>query len=81
MNANYYKHALFKDSWVDEESVKGAARKLSDLYKAEIAINPEITAPTKEAAAKTTNWFMRQWEKLLGAPEKLETAGILGGKT
>lgn len=82
MSADYYKHALFRDSWIDEESVKGSAKKLMDTYAEVIAKDPTaLNTATTEGAAKTANWFGRQWEKLLGISEGLQDAGVLGGKT
>ena len=56
MSADYYKHALFRNTMIDEQSTKAAAQRLSELYKSEIAIDPKaLGSATKEEAAKTTN--------------------------
>lgn len=82
MSADYYKHALFRNSWIDEKNIKEPVRKMTELYQKEIALNPEaLSTATPEQAAKTLNWFQRNWEKLLGVSDKLQTAGVVGGKT
>ena len=82
MSADYYKHALFRNSWIDEKNIKEPTQKLINMYQEAIAKDPELAIATSEkAAAKTLNWFERAWGKVLGFPDKLEEAGVLGGKT
>lgn len=60
MDAAYYKHALFRDSPIDEESIKGPTQKLIKLVNEAIAKDPEaLASATPEEAIKTMNWFQR----------------------
>lgn len=82
MNADYYKHALFRNSIIDEKNIKEPAKRMADLYKNAISLDDAaVSSATEEQAAKTLNWFQRNWEKVLGISGKLEDKGIIGGKT
>lgn len=80
MSADYYKHALFRNSWIDEKNIKEPIRKVAELYQKEIGLEAASTATPAEAA-KTLNWFQRTWEKVLGITESLEKRSIIGGDT
>lgn len=82
MDAAYYKHALFRNTPIDEESIKEPANKLVKLYQETIAKDPTaLGVGTSEEAIKTMNWFQRNWSKLLDVPSKMEGAGLIGGRT
>ena len=60
MDAAYYKHALFRNSPIDEESIKEPTNKLIKLYQETIAKDPTaLGVGTPEEAIKTMNWFQR----------------------
>lgn len=80
MSADYYKHALFRNSWIDEKNIKEPVKKVADLYQQKIALEGATVGTAKEAA-ETLNWFQRTWEKVLGITSSLEERSIIGGKT
>jgi hypothetical protein len=54
MNADYYKHALFRNSIIDEKNIKEPAKRMADLYKNAISLD-DVSSATEAQAAKTLN--------------------------
>lgn len=82
MSADYYKHALFRNSWIDEKAISEPTKAVVKDFQE--AINKEGVAlgvQTPEAAAKTFNWFQKAYNKAIKIEEAVINKGVVGGKS
>lgn len=58
MSSDYYKHALFKDTWIDEKSLKTQLKNVANDFAEAVGAGKVPARPnTPEDAARIVKWF------------------------